>query len=94
MRGKIESYVIRPPDQEALERARVYRQKQRQMHDILRELLFFFVFFTLLIIVSNGFRDPMAMRLRESLASLFFNGDDFERVRPQAQSPLVTKDRL
>ncbi|VDK46441.1 unnamed protein product [Taenia asiatica] len=80
LRGKIESYVIRPPDQEALERARIHRQKQRQMYDILRELLFFFAFFTLLVIVSNGFRDPMAMRLRESLASLFFNGDDFKRI--------------
>nr|CDS18442.1 Polycystic kidney disease protein [Echinococcus granulosus] len=80
LRGKIESYVIRPPDQEALERARAYRQKQRQMYDILRELLFFFIFFTLLVIVSNGFRDPMAMRLRESLASLFFSGDDFEEI--------------
>ncbi|CUT99160.1 Polycystic kidney disease protein [Echinococcus multilocularis] len=80
LRGKIESYVIRPPDQEALERARAYRQKQRQMYDILRELFFFFIFFTLLVIVSNGFRDPMAMRLRESLASLFFNGDDFEEI--------------
>ncbi|VDO16859.1 unnamed protein product [Rodentolepis nana] len=76
-RGRIENYVIRPPDPETLERARIHRQKTRQMFDMLRELLFFVVFFTLLVIVSNGFRDPMAMRLRESLTSLFFNGDDF-----------------
>ncbi|VDM15866.1 unnamed protein product [Hydatigera taeniaeformis] len=80
LRGKLESYVIRPPNQEALERARMHRQKQRQMCDILRELVFFFTFFTLLVIVSNGFRDPLAMRLRESLASLFFNGDDFKAI--------------
>ncbi|VDL51389.1 unnamed protein product [Hymenolepis diminuta] len=80
LRGKIENYVIRPPDQEALERARVYRQKTRKMFDVLRELVFFFIFFTLLVIVSNGFRDPMAMRLRESLASLFFNGEDFKNI--------------
>ena len=81
VRGKIESYVIRPPDQDTLERARIHRQKQRKMYDILRELLFFFIFFTLLVIVSNGFRDPMAMRLRESLVSLLFHGEDFENVR-------------
>lgn len=72
--------MIRPPDQEALERARVFRQKTRKMFDVIRELVFFFIFFTLLVIVSNGFRDPMAMRLRESLASLFFNGEDFKNV--------------
>ncbi|VDO00120.1 unnamed protein product, partial [Rodentolepis nana] len=77
LRGRIETYLIRPPDPETLERARIHRQKTRQMFDMLRELLFFVVFFTLLVIVSNGFRDPMAMRLRESLTSIFFNGDDF-----------------
>lgn len=88
VRGMVESYVIKPPDQEVLERARIHRQKQRKMYDILRELLFFFVFFTLLVIVSNGFRDPMAMRLRESLASLFFDGEDFSNVRYHTSSQM------
>ncbi len=75
-----DSYAIRPPDPEALERARIHRQKQRRMYDILRELLFFFIFFTLLVIVSNGFRDPMAMRFRESLKSLFIDEEEFQKV--------------
>ncbi|VDD79412.1 unnamed protein product [Mesocestoides corti] len=75
-----DNYVVSPPDPETLERARVHRQNQRRMHGMLREILFFFLFFSLLIIVSNGFRDPMANRLRESLSSLFFSDDDFEKI--------------
>uniref|UniRef100_A0A5K3EGP3 GPS domain-containing protein n=2 Tax=Mesocestoides corti TaxID=53468 RepID=A0A5K3EGP3_MESCO len=80
LRGKSDNYVVSPPDPETLERARVHRQNQRRMHGMLREILFFFLFFSLLIIVSNGFRDPMANRLRESLSSLFFSDDDFEKI--------------
>lgn len=73
------SAIIKPPDPEMLARARQLRVKQCKMHEILRELLFFFVFFTLLVLVSSGFRDSQAMNLRQSLKKLFFT-EDFVKV--------------
>ncbi|VDN16768.1 unnamed protein product [Dibothriocephalus latus] len=71
--------AVRPPDPEMLEKSRILRSKERRMHDMLREFLFFFIFFTLLVIVSNGFRDPQATNVREGLGRLFFP-DNFSQI--------------
>ncbi|KAL7057789.1 hypothetical protein AAHC03_017093 [Spirometra sp. Aus1] len=80
LRGKSrETHAVRPPDPEVLERTRILRSKERRMYDMLREFIFFFVFFILLVIVSNGFRDPQATNLRKGLEQLFFP-DNFSQI--------------
>ncbi|VDL90591.1 unnamed protein product [Schistocephalus solidus] len=88
-----ETHAIRPPDPEMLEKSRILRSKERQMYDMLREFIFFFIFFTLLVIVSNGFRDPQATNVRKGLEQLFFP-NNFSKVRLWLSPPLPCHVKL
>ncbi|TPP62406.1 hypothetical protein FGIG_02447, partial [Fasciola gigantica] len=63
---------VLPPDPMELERARALRVKQRQANDIMREIFFYVIFLILLLLVTTGFRDPNAFRLKKSLQTEFF----------------------
>lgn len=73
-----------PPSEEELERAREYRLREVRMFEVIREILFYVIFFLLLLIVTYNFRDPNAFHIRMEMERLFaapghFN--DFSAVR-------------
>ncbi|KAF6771443.1 hypothetical protein AHF37_09155 [Paragonimus kellicotti] len=71
--------VILPPDPEALEKIRVYRMKQRRANDIIREIIFYIIFLSLLFTVTLEFRDPFGYPLRQNIENSFF-GHAFTKV--------------
>ncbi|CAH8578611.1 unnamed protein product [Schistosoma turkestanicum] len=71
--------AILPPDPSELARARAYRLKQRRANDIIREVILYIFFLTLLLIVSLDFRDSNGFRLKSNLQNLFFP-DSFQSM--------------
>ncbi|OON13657.1 PLAT/LH2 domain protein, partial [Opisthorchis viverrini] len=65
--------VILPPDPEELERARLYRLKQRRANDIIREIFFYVIFLILLLVITMSFRAPFGFSLKKHLEQSFFD---------------------
>ena len=63
----------KPPNPEALEKARVLRMKEIQMFDIIREIIFYALFLWVLCTVSYSFRDPLAYDVKRGLERVFVN---------------------
>ncbi|XP_030841939.1 polycystic kidney disease protein 1-like 2 [Strongylocentrotus purpuratus] len=59
----------KPPDPEALERAREQRVKEIKMYSIFREIFFYVVYLWVVLVISYGNSDPSAYRMQED----FFN---------------------
>ncbi|XP_041473066.1 uncharacterized protein LOC121422223 isoform X1 [Lytechinus variegatus] len=59
----------KPPDPEALERAREQRLKEIKMYSIFREIFFYVVYLWVVLVISYGNSDPSAYRMQED----FFN---------------------
>ncbi|CAH8632375.1 unnamed protein product [Schistosoma intercalatum] len=93
--------VILPPDPSDLARARAYRLKQRRANDIIREVILYVFFLTLLLIVSLDFRDANGFFLKSSLQNLFFPSsfqsmndvDDFYKWAQNVLIPGLRADR-
>ncbi|TNN06289.1 Polycystin-2, partial [Schistosoma japonicum] len=71
--------IVLPPDQSDLVRARAYRLKQRRANDIVREVLLYVLFLTLLLVVILDFRDSNGFLLKSSLEKSFFS-DTFKKM--------------
>ncbi|CAH8676554.1 unnamed protein product [Schistosoma rodhaini] len=93
--------AILPPDPSDLARARAYRLKQRRANDIIREVILYVFFLTLLLIVSLDFRDSNGFLLKSSLQNLFFpdsfqsmnDVDDFYKWAQKVLIPGLRADR-
>ncbi|CAL8108414.1 unnamed protein product [Calicophoron daubneyi] len=77
--------IILPPDPTEIERARAYRLKQRKANDVMREVIFYSIFFVLLLVVTTGFRDPNATYMRRNLQTTFFPAETFDNMRTVKQ---------
>lgn len=68
-------FVDKPPNPEILEAARLLKTKQKQMKTIIREVIQYLVFLSVLLVIAYGSRDPMAFPITDSMRSLFEAGD-------------------
>lgn len=68
-------FVDKPPNPEILEAARLLKSKQKQMKSIIREVIQYLVFFSVLLVIAYGSRDSMAFPITNSMRSLFEAGD-------------------
>ncbi|KAL3314593.1 polycystic kidney disease 1-like 2 [Cichlidogyrus casuarinus] len=71
---------IMPPDPDTLARAKEIRLMHIKMHEILRELAIYLLFFICLIIVTSSFRGPNAYYVKNALSNTFFGANDFEAI--------------
>ena len=73
-------FVDKPPNPEKLEAARLLKTKQKQMKSIIREVIQYFVFLTILLVIAYGSRDPMAFPITTAMRGMFdegkYSGDD------------------
>ena len=65
----------RPPDDDFLNTARVHRLKEVRMSEILKEIVTYFLFLMLLLLVAYGNRDPSTYLLRKTLHETFVDLD-------------------
>lgn len=63
-------------DTEALEEARKEREKEVKMYSVLQEILAYFFFLWVIMILSYGNRDPNNFYLREALVKGFIKPGD------------------
>ena len=68
-------FVDKPPNPEELEAARLLKTKQKQMKAIIREVIQYLVFLSLLLVVAYGSRDPMAFPITKAMRGFFDEGD-------------------
>lgn len=64
-------FVAKPPDPEKLEAFRQLRLKQVQMKTILYEIVQYFFFLVIVLIIAYGNRDPMAYGVTRAMDSFF-----------------------
>ena len=79
-------FVAKPPDPEKLEAARTLKLKQKAMKQIIREMIIYFMFLSVLLVVAYGNRDPVAYSVTESMQrivkeSAYTGVSAFEDVR-------------
>lgn len=65
----------RPPDDDFLNTARAHRLKEVRMSEILKEIVTYFLFLMLLLLVAYGNRDPSTYLLRKTLHETFVDLD-------------------
>ncbi|XP_013422214.1 uncharacterized protein LOC106182109 [Lingula anatina] len=63
-----------PLDEQVVKAARDLRIKELEMHKIIREIVFYFVFLLLLMMCAYGNRDPWSIYQKENAHSIFFDG--------------------
>lgn len=78
-------FVDKPPNPEKLEAARKLKLKQKEMKAIIREVLQYFFFLGVLLVVAYGSRDPMAFSVTSAMRTVFEEGkytglDAFDEV--------------
>ena len=69
--SRVRKIAYQPPNHELLKEARDERIKELKMYGIIREIVFYAIFLWILMVVSYGFRDPMAPTLRFHLHNAF-----------------------
>ena len=79
-------FVDKPPNPEKLEAARMLKVKQKEMKTIIREVIQYFVFLSVLLVIAYGSRDPMAFTVTRAMRDMFdeakYSGNSaFEEVR-------------
>ena len=79
-------FVDKPPNEEKLEYARRLKVKQKAMKTIIREIIQYFVFLSVLLVVAYGSRDPMAFNVTSAMKTVFEEGKysglgEFDDVR-------------
>ncbi|PAA49240.1 hypothetical protein BOX15_Mlig028406g1 [Macrostomum lignano] len=67
---------VEPPTTELLQSAREKRLKEKKMYEIIREILFYVIFYMLLLAVTFSFRDPNAFTMKEQMMRLFIPAED------------------
>ncbi|XP_072168355.1 uncharacterized protein [Diadema setosum] len=65
----------KPPDPEALERAREKRLKEIKMYAIFREIFFYVVYLWVVLMISYGNADPSSYRMQEDFVNELVIGD-------------------
>ncbi|XP_022779645.1 uncharacterized protein LOC111321123 [Stylophora pistillata] len=65
----------RPPDEDFLQAARAQRLKEVRMSEIIKEIVTYFLFLILLMLVAYGNRDPNTYLLRKTLHETFVDLD-------------------
>lgn len=68
-----------PPDQARLIAMRAARMKERKMYSVIREIVTFYVFLALLLMIAYTHRDQMAYRQTKHLFNVI-GGGDFSNV--------------
>lgn len=63
-------FVSKPPDPEKLELARQLKLKQKAMKTIIREMIMYFLFLSVLLVVAYGNRDPMAFSVTRGVRQI------------------------
>lgn len=79
-------FVDKPPNEEKLEYARRLKVKQKAMKVIIREIVQYFVFLSVLLVVAYGSRDPMGYQVTSAMRDMFEEGkysglDAFDEVK-------------
>jgi len=67
-------FVDKPPNPEKLEAARLLKVKQKEMKTIIREVIQYFVFLCVLLVIAYGSRDPMAFTVTSAMRNMFEEG--------------------
>lgn len=67
-------FLDKPPNPEKLEAARQLKVKQKKMKSIIREVIQYFVFLSVLLIIAYGSRDPMAFTVTRAMREMFDDG--------------------
>ncbi|XP_022801964.1 uncharacterized protein LOC111339550, partial [Stylophora pistillata] len=67
-------FVDKPPNEEKLEYARRLKVKQKAMKVIIREIVQYFVFLSVLLVVAYGSRDPMGYQVTSAMRDMFEEG--------------------
>lgn len=67
-------FVDKPPNEEKLEYARRLKVKQKAMKVIIREIVQYFVFLSVLLVVAYGSRDPMGFQVTSAMRNIFEDG--------------------
>lgn len=78
-------FVDKPPNPEKLQAVRQLKLKQKAMKSIIREVLQYFFFLGVLLVVAYGSRDPMAYSVTNAMRTVFEDGkytglDSFDEV--------------
>ena len=77
-------FFLRPPDEDFLQAARAQRLKEVRMSEIIKEIVAYFLFLMLLMLVAYGNKDPNTYLLRKTLHETFVDldqtGVDFSDV--------------
>lgn len=66
---------LRPPDEDFLKAARAQRLKEVRMSEIIKEIVTYFLFVMLLLLVAYGNKDPNTYLLRKTLHETFVDLD-------------------
>ena len=61
---------IDPPDVEKLAAARRTRLNEMKMHGIIKEVVFYFLFLSLILLVVGHNREPSMFRMKESMKNM------------------------
>ena len=70
--GKVRVKTERkPPDELKLKKMRLFRQKERKMFGVCREVIQFFFFWWIVLLIAYGHREPDAHRLSTSMEKTF-----------------------
>ncbi|XP_076075764.1 polycystin-1-like protein 2 [Mytilus galloprovincialis] len=64
------SLHIEPPDPEEVAKAREIRLKEMKMHAALREIVFYFLFLALMILVANHNRDTRSFNVKDAIVQM------------------------
>lgn len=64
------SLQIEPPDPEEVAKAREIRLKEMKMHAALREIVFYFLFLALMILVANHNRDTRSFNVKDAIVQM------------------------
>ena len=94
--GSPSAREYRPPDETMLRAARVVRFKERKMYSVIREILFYFLFVWIVLMIAYGHRDPYAHFMTGNLQDMFVGhgeiGEELQGGRGQ-RATITTKER-
>ena len=71
---------IEPPAPEEVAKAREIRLNEMKMHTVLREIIFYFLFLTLIILVASHSRDSRSFHVKDAIVKILTVDQNLTRV--------------
>lgn len=71
---------VEPPDPLEVAKARDVRLKEMKMHSILKEIIFYFLFITLIVLVANQNRDTRSFNVKDAIMKMLTVENNFTKV--------------